>query len=145
MSHQDDRDTWGRREPGSETDRVASEVLGAAVEVHRVLGPGLLEGIYEEALAHELMLRRVPFARQPPVPLAYKDAVVGDLRPNLIIKKGCLIVELKAVDGLTAVHLAQALSYLRATGLELALLVNFNAPLLLRGVKRVVLSARHPR
>lgn len=68
---------------------------------------------------------------------------MGDLRPNLVVA-GLVIVELKAVDGLTAVHLAQALSFLRASGLVLALLINFNAPLLLRGVKRVVLSRRLP-
>ncbi len=143
MSYQDDRNARVGNEPGDEVDGIASRTLDAAVEVHRLLGPGLLEGIYEEALSHELQLRRLPFVRQPPLPLAYKDIVVGDLRPDLVVA-GLVIVELKAVDGLTAVHLAQALSFLRASGLVLALLINFNAPLLLRGVKRVVLSRRLP-
>ena len=125
-------------EPGAEIDRMASSVLEAAIEVHRVLGPGFFEGVYQEALELELTLRRIRFVRQPAIGIFYKDRPVGDLRPDLWVAQR-LIVELKTVDRLAPIHLAQALSYLRATELALALLINFNVPVLLRGVRRVVL------
>jgi GxxExxY protein len=139
MSHGDAGGTGAAKRSERDFDGVATDLLGAAVEVHRILGPGLLEGIYEEALACELDSRGIPYARQPAIELAYKGRVIGDLRPDLVVQ-GSVIVELKAVDRLAPVHLAQALSYLRATDLPLALLINFNAPLLLRGVRRVILT-----
>ncbi len=124
-------------------DGDASAVLGAAIEVHRVLGPGFLESVYEEALDYELRDRSIAFVRQPPLGLTYKGRPVGDLRPDLLVADR-LLVELKAVDQLAPIHVAQALSYLRATRLRLALLINFNVPVLLRGVRRVVLSPDQP-
>jgi GxxExxY protein len=98
---------------------VASSVLQAAVEVHRVLGPGFFEGVYDEALDVELTLRGIPFVRQPAIGVVYKDRSVGDMRPDLLVAQR-LIVELKAIERLAPIHLAQALSYLRATRLPLA-------------------------
>ncbi len=126
------------------SDRVnelASQVIDAAVEVHRRLGPGFLESVYEQALAVELELRAVPFQRQVAFHVDYKGHEVGEGRMDLLIDSA-LIVELKAVDRLADIHMAQAISYLKATGVTLALLINFNTPVLLRGVKRVVLSRR---
>src|SRR5438105_3108693 len=110
-------------------------VIGAAIEVHRVLGPGYLESVYEEALAAEMELRGIPFQKQVAFALSYKGKPVGEGRLDFLVE-GCLIVELKAVDMLAAIHTAQALSYLKATGLHLALLINFNVPVLQNGLKR---------
>ena len=126
-----------RSEPGAELDRLAHEVIGAAIEVHRVLGPGLLESVYEEALCVELGLQGLPFVRQPAVDLSYKSHPVGRGRLDLLVG-GKLVVELKAVEVLTDVHKAQAISYLRTTGYRLALLINFNVPRLRDGIKRIV-------
>jgi GxxExxY protein len=126
-------------EPCAEIDAIAADLLDAAIEVHRALGPGFLEAIYEEALCLELALRAIPFARQSSVQVRYKGRIVGDARIDLLVADR-LIVELKAIEQIAPIHLAQAMSYLKATRLPLALLVNFNAPVLLRGVRRVVLS-----
>jgi GxxExxY protein len=104
-----------RSGPGEEVDAVAAALLAAAVEVHRALGPGFVEGVYEEALDGELRLRGIPFARQVPLSIAYRDHLVGEARLDLLVED-VLIVELKAVEHLAPVHVAQALSYLRATG-----------------------------
>jgi GxxExxY protein len=122
-----------------EVDDTAQRVLEAAIEVHRHLGPGYLESVYENALAIELGQRRVPFERQVAIHVAYKGHDVGEGRIDLLIERH-LVVELKAVDALTDVHVAQALSYLKATRHPLALLINFNVPVLLRGVRRIVLN-----
>ena len=142
MDRQDARDAREPEEPGGVIDAVAADVLDAAVEVHRVLGPGFLEGVYEHALDLELTHRRIRLARQPSVPVVYKEHVVGDMRPDFLVA-GCLVVELKTVDRLAPIHLAQAMAYLKALRLPLALVINFNVPVLLRGVRRVVLSVRH--
>jgi GxxExxY protein len=130
------RDT---REPSAEVDRLAHEVIGAAIEVHRVLGPGLPEAAYEEALGVELTLRGIPFARQAPIDLLYKGHPVGKGRIDLLVG-GALIVELKAVEAISDVHKAQVISYLKMTGHSLGLLVNFNVPVLRDGIKRIVVS-----
>lgn len=103
---------------------LSYDVVGAAMEVHRILGPGFLEAVYEEALAHELALRGIPFQKQQRLPLLYKRRIVGDYVADLVIDDK-IIVELKAVSRLTRVHEAQAHNYLAATGLSLALLLNF--------------------
>ena len=144
MSRQDAKDARRvRNEPGAEVDGLATTVIEAAVEVHCALGPGLLEAVYERALGVELTIRGVPFVRQPSVVVRYKGQVVGDARPDLLVAER-LIVELKAIDCLGSSHLAQAMAYLAATRLPLALLINFNVPVLLRGVRRVVRSADQP-
>jgi GxxExxY protein len=126
-------------EPNARADRRAHEVIGAAIEVHRHLGPGFLESVYEEALAKELGARDVPFRRQVPFGVSYKGDLVGEARLDLLVDS-CLVVEVKAVEALAAIHKAQVISYLRATTLQLALLVNFNVPQLVQGMKRIVLS-----
>jgi GxxExxY protein len=140
MDRQDAKDARERDEPGGEVDALACAVVEAAVEVHRRLGPGFFESIYEHALCFELTQRGIPFVRQPAVAIQYKDQIVGEARPDLLVAAR-LIVELKTVDALAPIHLAQALSYLKATALPLALVVNFNVPVLLRGVRRVVRTA----
>jgi GxxExxY protein len=127
------------REPGDRLDRLAREAIGAAIEVHRMLGPGFVESVYEEAICVELKLRGIPFARQAPIAVYYKGHAVGEGRLNLLLCNS-LVVELKAVDALLAVHVAQVISYLKATGLHLGLLINFNVPVLRDDVKRVVRS-----
>jgi GxxExxY protein len=127
------------REPDVETDRLAQEVIGAAIEVHRTLGPGFLESVYEQALGVELGLRGVQLQRQVPVSVDYKGHSIGESRLDLLVD-GRLIVELKAVEQLAPIHTAQLMSYLRATGYRLGLLVNFNTTRLKDGIKRVVLS-----
>lgn len=127
------------REPGPELDRLSHQVIGAAIEVHRLLGPGLLESVYEEALCIELGLRGLTFVRQPAADLSYKGHPVGRGRLDLLVD-GALVVELKAVEALTAVHKAQVISYLRMTGHRLALLINFNVSCLRDGIKRIICS-----
>ena len=126
-----------RREPAAELNRLTQQVIGAAIEVHRILGPGLLEPVYEEALCVELTLRGVPFTRQTAVDLEYKGHPVGRGRLDLLVADK-LVVELKAVDALNDVHKAQVISYLKTTGRELGLLINFNVPVLQDGIKRII-------
>jgi GxxExxY protein len=99
-------------------------VIGAAMEVHRILGPGFLEAVYQAALERELTLRGIPFGKQVKLPVNYKGAVVGEYIADLIID-GKLIVEIKAVSNFNSQHQAQAMHYLAATGCRLALLLNF--------------------
>jgi len=128
-----------RPEPTEREDAFARGVIGAAIEVHRVLGPGLLESIYEEALCIELTERQIPFVRQRQIDLIYKGHVIGAGRLDLLVGDA-LVVELKAVERLTDVYLAQVLSYLRTTGYRLELLINFNVAVLRKGIKRVILT-----
>jgi len=126
-------------EPDEQVDGLAREVVDAALEVHRELGPGYLESVYEEALGVELELRGVAFERQVPVVVDYKGQSVGEGRLDLLVG-GELIIELKAVEALLPVHKAQVLSYLKATKKQLGLLVNFNVPLIKNGIKRIIHS-----
>ena len=114
-------------------------VIGAAIEVHRPLGPGLMEEVYEEALCMEFDLRKIPFMRQERVGITYKGRAVGKGKLDLLLG-GRLIVELKSVERLAPIHSAQIISYLRMTSRMLGLLINFNVPVLREGIKRVVLS-----
>ena len=103
------------------------KIIGAAMEVHTVLGPGFLEAVYEEALAHEFGLRNITFERQVSLAVSYKDIVAGSYRPDFIVD-GKVIVETKAIKALTEIEAAQILNYLKATGLRVGLLMNFGAP-----------------
>lgn len=127
------------QEPPRELDAIASTVIGAALEVHRVLGPGFLESVYEDALAIELELRGISFERQKIVSVSYKGHQIGEGRFDFVVEDS-LIVELKAADKLLPVHQAQVLSYLKATGCQLGLLINFHESQLRQGVRRVVLT-----
>ena len=122
-----------------ERDPLTAAVIGAAIEVHKLLGPGLLEVLYERALRHELLLRGIPFEAQQPVPVNYKGQHLGDdLRLDLVVEKR-LIVELKAIDQFHPIHEAQLITYLKLTGVRTGLLINFNVRLLKDGLKRIVL------
>jgi len=119
-------------------NQLTEQVIGAAVEVHKALGPGLLEGIYQDCMEVELGLRGICFQGQVPVRLQYKGHEVGaDLRVDLVVG-GKVVVELKAVDALLPVHEAQLLTYLRLTDCRVGLLVNFNVPVLREGIRRMV-------
>ncbi|MDB5368386.1 MAG: GxxExxY protein [Rhodospirillales bacterium] len=119
-------------------DPVTERILGAAFEVHRELGPGLLEKTYELCLSHELQLRGAKALRQFGVPLRYKDIQLGvGYRVDLLVDD-CVIVEIKTVDRLLPVHTAQLLTYLKLSKRRVGLLLNFNAIPLRDGIKRVV-------
>jgi len=119
-------------------DPLTEKIIGCAIEVHRQLGPGLLESIYESALCVELELNGLPYQRQIPFPLKYRDRIVGDFRLDLIVDHA-VILELKSVERMDAVFDAQLLTYLRLTGIKTGLLINFNSRLLKDGIKRLVL------
>lgn len=136
-------------EPCTEANEVAREVVDAAIEVHRELGPGYVESVYEMALAHELGLRGLQVERQPLVRVQYKDRVVGEGRIDVLVSN-LVVVELKAVSELADVHTAQLISYLKATRLSLGLLLNFGGAQMRTGIRRVVLTnhasaSRHSR
>lgn len=117
---------------------AATQTIGAAIDVHRALGPGFLERIYQEALCLELQARGLPFERERPVAVHYRGVAIPGQRIDLIVDT-CLIVELKAASRLDTAHDAQLLSYLRTTGLRLGLLLNFNGPTLKDGIRRIVI------
>ncbi len=114
---------------------LSYSIVGAAQEVHRQLGPGFLEAVYEDALVHELTLRRIPYKTQVPLPIMYKDVQLGVYYPDIIVDK-VVIVEVKAISALSDASVAQALHYLIATGLRLAILLNFGSNAL--DMRRVV-------
>lgn len=124
-------------EPEKQIDGLARQVIGAAIEVHRHLGAGFKESVYEEALAYELSQRKIPFVRQAAVALSYKGHPVGDGRLYFLVG-GELVVELKAVDALHPIFRAQVINYLRATNKPLGLLINFNVQVLKDGIQRIV-------
>jgi GxxExxY protein len=126
-------------EPSPELDALARETIGAAIEVHRALGPGFLESVYEEALCLELTHRNISFGRQVPIPICYRSRPVGTSQLDLMVG-GQLVVELKAVPQILPIHVAQVISYLKAARKPLGLLLNFHVPVLQAGIKRVVLS-----
>lgn len=120
-------------------NRLTERVIGAAIEVHRELGPGYLEGTYEEAMCFELSKQSIPFLRQYRFNTFYKGHPVGEGRVDLLVEN-TLLVELKAVEELIAIHRAQTIAYLRALDKPLGLLINFNVPLLRHGIRRIILS-----
>ena len=121
-------------------NQLSHEIIGAALEVHRALGPGLLESAYEECLAREFSIRGMAFERQVPLPVSYKGAAVdAGYRVDFVVS-GLVIVELKAVDALLPIHAAQLLTYLKLSDKRLGLLINFNVVRLRDGLQRVVLN-----
>lgn len=121
-----------------ENDILIQKIIGAAIEVHRTLGPGLLESIYEEAICHELDLRGIGYARQVEIDVIYKGKIIKGQRIDVLIEKE-VIVEIKSLSKLPEVSTAQTLSYLKATGLKRALIINFGAKMLREGIKRISL------
>jgi len=128
----------GKYEDGSE------QVIGALIEVHRALGPGLLESAYEACFAHELRLRKLPFERQRRVGIAYKGLIVDcGYRIDLLVQ-GRIIVELKAIERLLPLHAAQLLTYMKLSAASVGLLVNFNVTSLRQGLRRLSLPSPQP-
>jgi len=116
---------------------LTGKIIGCAMEVHRQLGPGLLESVYEECLCHELKLASLEFERQWPLAINYKGVLVGNkLKIDLLVNNE-VIVELKSVSKLESIHEAQLLTYLRIANKKWGLLINFNVPLLKQGIKRM--------
>src|SRR5437762_9237443 len=122
---------------GEEPNALSHVVIGAAIEVHRTLGPGFLESVYEQALCVELELRHIPFDNRVEIGVGYKGRIIGEGRLDILVANA-LIVELKAVDALAPIHEAQLLSYLKATGHRLGLLMNFNVPILRNSIRRII-------
>jgi GxxExxY protein len=117
---------------------VTRRIIGAAIEVHKALGPGLLESIYQSCLQRELTLRQLKFVSQHPVPVIYRDSNLdAHYRIDLIVEN-LVVVEVKSVAALLPIHEAQALTYMRLTGCPTGLLINFNVPRLVDGVQRLV-------
>ncbi len=123
-----------------ELNQITDQIIGTAIDVHRVLGPGLLESAYEACLAYELSHRGLNVERQKALPVQYKEATLEiGYRLDLLVERQ-VIVELKAVDSLTQLHKAQLLSYLKLSGLNLGLLINFNVRVLKNGIQRLVMD-----
>jgi GxxExxY protein len=125
-------------------NEITEKIIGAAIEVHKVLGPGLLESAYEECLAHEFALANICFGRQMPLPVTYKSLPLDcGYRLDFLVER-TVVVELKAVDGLLPIHQAQLLTYLKLGGWPMGLLINFNVPVLRKGIKRMVYNLNKP-
>ena len=125
----------------TELDRINSisqGIIGCAIEVHKLLGPGLLESVYESALCVELGLAGLQYQQQVPVSVSYKGHVIGDLRLDLLVEN-LVVVEIKSVERIEPVFEAQILSYLKLSGKKLGLLINFNNRLVKTGIQRFIL------
>ena len=122
-------------------DPLTEKIIGAAIEVHRILGPGLLETVYEQALCHEFDLRGIRYQRQAHIEMWYKDKVIKDQRIDLLVEDegDRVVVDLKSLSRLPEISTAQVLSYLKATGLKRGLLINFGEKRLVDGVRRLSL------
>lgn len=125
-------------EPNPELNRITNQIIAAAIRVHRALGPGFGESVYERAMIVELTASGLPFQSQACFRIEYSGQTVGELRLDMVVA-GAVVVEFKAVDAIAPIHRAQVLSYLRATGFRLAILINFNVPLLKDGIRRFAL------
>jgi GxxExxY protein len=121
-----------------QANEITKRVIGACIEIHRQLGPGLLESAYEECLCHELSTAGLSFERQKPLPVSYKGVKLDcGYRLDLMVA-GTVLVELKTVEEILPIHEAQVLTYLKLSGANLGLIINFNVPVLKQGVKRFV-------
>lgn len=121
------------------SDRLSREVIGAAIEVHRVLGPGLLESIYEKCLLRELEMRAIPAVSQQQVEINYKGTIFSEDLKFDVLADGCLLLELKAVQEFHPIHKAQLLSYMKLMDVPLGLLLNFHETTLVDGISRMIL------
>ena len=121
-----------------ELDQISNKVIGAAIEVHRILGPGLLESAYEQSLVWELGIRDLQLRRQVVIPVVYKDLRIEEGYRVDIIVNDAVLLELKCVDALEPIHTAQVLTYLKMTGLKLGMLLNFKVAVMRHGIRRVV-------
>jgi len=121
-------------------NQITQSVIGAAIEVHRALGPGLLESAYSQCLAREFESRGIPFERERPLPLAYKGLRLDCGYRTDFLVAGQVVVEVKAIEALAPIHEAQLLTYLRIGGWKVGLLINFNVLVLKEGIRRRVLD-----
>ena len=121
-----------------EHDPLTHRIIGCGIEVHRYLGPGLLEATYERAFCIELDAAGLPYTRQVPIPVLYKDQVIGEHRPDLVVS-GRVLVEIKSVDALHSLHQAQTIAYMRVLRLPVGLLMNFNSEVLRTSIRRFAL------
>ena len=126
-------------------NQITDQIIGAAIEVHRAMGPGLLESVYEECLAVEFELRGIRYERQKPLALEYKGRQIGQEMLLDLLVEDKVVIELKAVEKLLSVHEAQLLTYLKLTGCHVGLLINFNVPVLKQGIKRMVNNFIEPQ
>jgi len=117
---------------------LTGQIIGAAIEVHTALGPGLLESAYEECLCHELHLRKIAFERQKPLSVKYKEASLNCGYRLDIVVEDKVIVELKACEKIDQIHKAQLLTYLKLSNVQIGLLMNFNVPIMRDGIIRMV-------
>lgn len=122
----------------SRLNQLSSEIISAAIEVHQILGPGLLENSYQTALAHELKLRRMEILREVSLPVSYKGLEIRDAYRIDLVVNNTIILELKAVQEVLPIHKAQLLTYIRLAQKPLGLLLNFHAPLLRDGISRLI-------
>ena len=121
-----------------ELEQLVRAVIGACLAVHRELGPGMSESVYSKAACIELTTRGIPFEREKSIPIRYRGQLLCHQRLDLFVD-GRLVLEIKSVEQIHSVHIAQTVSYLRVTGAEIGLVINFNVPLLKHGIRRVVL------
>ena len=144
MNREDAKDTKEEekrmRQLGEQVEQLAYRAIGAAIEVHRLTGPGFLESVYQESLEIEFRIRGIPCQPKKSVAITYKGHPVGEGQLDFLVGD-ILIVELKAVEKLAPIHEAQVISYLKMTHNNLALLINFNVPILKEGIKRIILSS----
>ena len=120
-------------------DKLSPEIIGAAIEVHRLLGAGLLESIYERCMARELELRGIPFSKQQSVAIEYKGLTFEETLRFDLLTSNCLLVEIKAVQEVLPIHKAQLLSYMKLLDIPLGLLINFHSTRLVDGITRLIL------
>jgi len=139
--HEDPRRSHegARRKFAMDFDPITNAIIGCAIEVHKHLGPGLLESAYEECLIYELRNRNIPVERQKPIPVVYKQIKLDcGYRLDLLVNRS-VIVEIKSVDALIPVHEAQLLTYMKFSNIKIGLLINFNVTMLKHGLKRFIL------
>ena len=123
-----------------DVNKLSNEVIGAAIDVHRILGPGLLESAYETCLSHELGLRGIKYQKQIKLPVEYKDVLLDcGYRLDILVEDE-IVLELKSVEKILPIHDAQLLTYMKLGGWRLGMIFNFNVPLLRNGIKRKVLN-----
>jgi GxxExxY protein len=139
MNHEDTKGTKKFETFDQELEGLAREVVDAAYSVHKALGPGLLESVYQTCIEIELSDRRISFLAQCLLPIVYRNQTIGDAYRVDLLVGGRLMVELKAVEKLLPIHKAQLITYLKLANQRLGLLINFNTPLIRDGIKRVVL------
>lgn len=139
MDHRDTESTEVKAPDGPGRDPLTERIIGLAIEVHKALGPGLLESAYEECLCYEMTTNGLTFRRQVALPIRYKSVQLDCAYRADVIVDGRVLLELKAIERMLPIHRAQLLSYLRLSGLKTGLLLNFNVPLLRDGVLRMVL------